>query len=84
MKMNKRNARITLVVMAALLIFLAYVSAFGIGSAGTGAAKNIILGLDLSGGVSVTYHCIRYRCNSRHSQRSQLQMLPRLSLSAPA
>ncbi|MCD8022199.1 MAG: SecD/SecF family protein translocase subunit, partial [Lachnospiraceae bacterium] len=56
--MNKRNARITLVVMAALLIFLAYVTVIGIGPTGTGAAKNIILGLDLSGGVSVTYQVV--------------------------
>lgn len=58
MKMNKRNAGITLVVMAALLIFLGYVAAIGIGPTGTGAAKNIILGLDLSGGVSVTYQVV--------------------------
>ncbi|MCD7813477.1 MAG: protein translocase subunit SecD [Lachnospiraceae bacterium] len=56
--MNKRNAGITLVVMAALLIFLGYVAAIGIGPTGTGAAKNIILGLDLSGGVSVTYQVV--------------------------
>lgn len=58
MKMNKRNARITLAVMAVLLIFLGYVAAIGIGPTGTGAAKNIILGLDLSGGVSVTYQVV--------------------------
>ncbi|MCD8104566.1 MAG: protein translocase subunit SecD [Lachnospiraceae bacterium] len=56
--MNKRNARIILVVMAVLLIFFAYVSAVGIGPTGTGSAKNIILGLDLSGGVSVTYQVV--------------------------
>src|SRR5699024_828994 len=36
----------------ALLIFT---SAVGFGPTGTGAARNIILGLDLSGGVSITY-----------------------------
>ncbi|MCD7883229.1 MAG: protein translocase subunit SecD [Lachnospiraceae bacterium] len=56
--MNKKNARITLVVMAVLLIFFAYVTAVGIGPTGTGSAKNIILGLDLSGGVSVTYQVV--------------------------
>ncbi|MCC8066540.1 MAG: protein translocase subunit SecDF, partial [Clostridiales bacterium] len=56
--MNKKNARITLVVMAVLLVFLAYVAGIGIGKTGTGSAKNIILGLDLSGGVSVTYQVV--------------------------
>ncbi len=58
MKVNKKNARIILVVMAALLLFLAYTAVFGLGKTGTGAAKNIILGLDLSGGVSVTYQAV--------------------------
>lgn len=40
------------VVFTALLIFT---SAVGFGPTGTGAARNIILGLDLSGGVSITY-----------------------------
>ena len=53
--MNKKKARITLVAMVALLVLLVYTTAIGIGKTGTGAAKNIILGLDLSGGVSITY-----------------------------
>ncbi len=35
--------------------FLCYTAAVGIGSAGTGSARNINTGLDLSGGVSITY-----------------------------
>lgn len=35
--------------------FLIFTSAVGIGPTGTGAAKNIKTGLDLSGGVSITY-----------------------------
>jgi len=53
--MNKKKARITLVGMLVLLLVLVYTAAVGIGKTGTGAAKNIILGLDLSGGVSITY-----------------------------
>ncbi|MFR8549293.1 MAG: preprotein translocase subunit SecD, partial [Lachnospiraceae bacterium] len=53
--MNKKRAKIVLVGMVALLALLVYTSAVGIGKTGTGAAKNIILGLDLSGGVSITY-----------------------------
>ena len=53
--MNKKKAKVVLVGMAALLALLIYTSAVGFGKTGTGAAKNIILGLDLSGGVSITY-----------------------------
>lgn len=53
--MNKKKARVVLVGMVALLALLIYTSAVGFGKTGTGAAKNIILGLDLSGGVSITY-----------------------------
>lgn len=53
--MNKKKARVVLVGMVALLALLVYTSAVGFGKTGTGAAKNIILGLDLSGGVSITY-----------------------------
>ncbi len=53
--MNKKKARIVLVGMVALLALLIYTSAVGFGKTGTGAARNIILGLDLSGGVSITY-----------------------------
>lgn len=58
MKMNKRSARVTLVLMAVLLIFFAVVSVVGLGPQRKGSAGNIILGLDLSGGVSVTYQVV--------------------------
>lgn len=58
MKMNKKNARITLVVMAVLLIFFAFLTTIGLGTSHKGSARNIILGLDLSGGVSVTYQVV--------------------------
>ena len=53
--MNKKKAKISLGVLAVMTIFMAYTVIFGIGKTGTGAMKNIILGLDLSGGVSITY-----------------------------
>ena len=56
--MNKKKARITLVGMIALFAVLLYTVIFGIGSTGTGAMKNITLGLDLSGGVSITYQTV--------------------------
>ncbi len=56
--MNKKKATWTLAGLLVALVLLVYVSAFGIGKTGTGAAKNIILGLDLSGGVSITYQAV--------------------------
>ena len=55
MRIHKKNAGILLAVLAALLLLLVYTAAFGFGKTGTGSAKNIKLGLDLSGGVSITF-----------------------------
>ena len=38
-----------------MTVFLCYTAAIGIGPTGTGSARNINTGLDLSGGVSITY-----------------------------
>lgn len=54
-KMSKKKSILALVVLAALTVLLGYTVMFGIGSKHTGAAKNIRTGLDLSGGVSITY-----------------------------
>ena len=56
--MNKKKAIWVLIAMAALLIVTIITSAIGWGPTGTGSAKNIKLGLDLSGGVSITYQTV--------------------------
>lgn len=56
--MNKKKAKVVLVGMVLLLAVLVYTAAIGIGKTGTGAARNIILGLDLRGGVSITYQVV--------------------------
>ena len=55
---KKSNAIITLVVLAALLGFLAYTAIIGIGAEKAGAASGIKQGLDLAGGVSITYQVV--------------------------
>ena len=55
MKINKKNAGIVLGILAVFLLLFLYTAAFGFGKTGTGSAKNIKLGLDLSGGVSITF-----------------------------
>ncbi len=58
MKINKKNGKVILVLLVILMLFLGFVSLAGLGSTGTGSMRNIILGLDLSGGVSVTYQTV--------------------------
>ena len=53
--MNKKKGIISLIVTAALLVLLAFTCFKGFGELGTGATRNITLGLDLAGGVSITY-----------------------------
>ncbi|MBO4845582.1 MAG: protein translocase subunit SecD [Lachnospiraceae bacterium] len=56
--MSKRNGVITLLVMLALLAGGIYISIFGMDSKGSGSAANIKQGLDLAGGVSITYQAV--------------------------
>lgn len=53
--MKKKNAVITLAVLILLIIGLGYMLLFGVGMEKAGSAENIKLGLDLAGGVSITY-----------------------------
>ena len=53
--MNKNKGILSLILTVVLIAFFGYTALFGIGSKETGAAKNIKLGLDLAGGVSITY-----------------------------
>lgn len=55
MKKAKRNSVLTIIVFFAALALGAFTTAKGLGKYDIGAAKNIILGLDLAGGVSITY-----------------------------
>ena len=53
--MKKSKAVVGLILTFLMTVFLCYTAAVGIGPTGTGSAKNINTGLDLSGGVSITY-----------------------------
>ncbi len=56
--MKKNKAIITLLVMVLLLGGFAYTAVEGIGTEKAGAASGIKLGLDLAGGVSITYQVV--------------------------
>ena len=53
--MKKSKGIVSLVLIAALLGLLGFTCWQGFGSSHTGSARNINLGLDLAGGVSITY-----------------------------
>ena len=53
--MKKNKGIIILIATVIITAFLTFVAAVGIGPTGTGAARNINTGLDLAGGVSITY-----------------------------
>ena len=52
--MKKSRAVVTLLVTIAITAILLFTSAVGWGADGAGSAKDIKLGLDLAGGVSIT------------------------------
>ncbi|HCT92105.1 MAG TPA: protein translocase subunit SecDF [Lachnospiraceae bacterium] len=52
----KKNQGIAVLILSVLVIaLLSFTAAVGWGPTGTGSARNIITGLDLAGGVSITY-----------------------------
>ncbi len=56
--MKKKQGILVLVFTVILIGLLAFTSAVGFGPTGTGSARNIKTGLDLSGGVSITYQAV--------------------------
>ena len=56
--MKKSKAIITLLVLVLLLGCFGYTAAVGLGSDAAGSAASINLGLDLEGGVSITYQAV--------------------------
>lgn len=56
--MKKNKAIVILLCILLLLIGVTYVDIFGVNAAGDGSASTIKLGLDLAGGVSITYQVV--------------------------
>ena len=56
--MKKSRGILSLILIAAVMVFLGVTSVNGLNSKGMGAARNINLGLDLEGGVSITYQAV--------------------------
>lgn len=58
MKKAKRNAVLTLIIFVLLVAGGVYAVLYGIGKEQSGRAQDITLGLDLQGGVSITYEIV--------------------------
>ena len=56
--MKKNKGILTLVITLLVMIGLGYTAIWGIGTEGAGAASGIKQGLDLAGGVSITYQAV--------------------------
>ena len=56
--MSKKQSIAVIIGTFLLLLLLGFTTLVGIGPTGTGSARNIITGLDLSGGVSITYQAV--------------------------
>ena len=56
--MKKSRGFLALLAILLVTVGMSYVAYFGVGDGKTGAAKNIKQGLDLAGGVSITYQVV--------------------------
>ena len=56
--MKKSKAIIILLCALLILLGVGYVDLYGVDAEGTGSASDISLGLDLAGGVSITYQVV--------------------------
>ncbi len=75
--MKKNSAVITLLVTVLLLGLLSYTAVYGIGTAKEGAARNIKQGLDLAGGVSITYQVVGEEEPSEDDMKDTIYKLQR-------
>ncbi|MGN0402995.1 MAG: protein translocase subunit SecD [Acetatifactor sp.] len=56
--MNKKKSIVTMLCILLLLAGVIYIDFFGVNPEGSGSASDINLGLDLAGGVSITYQVV--------------------------
>lgn len=66
--MKKSKGIVVLLLTLILTVFFCFTAAVGIGPTGTGAAKHINTGLDLAGGVSITYQARKVIRQARKCQ----------------
>ncbi len=77
--MKKRNAIITVIVMIAVTVLMMFTALQGWGPTGTGSMKNIKTGLDLSGGVSITYEADQENPSSSDMEDTKYKLQQRVT-----
>ena len=73
--MKKNRAIVILLCILLILIGVTYVDFFGIDAEGTGNAADINLGLDLAGGVSITYQVVGEKAPSSTDMSDTIEKL---------
>lgn len=76
--MKKRNGIITFIALVVVTVLAVYTAIAGWGPTGTGAMRNIHTGLDLSGGVSITYEADEDNPSSTDMDDTVLKMQKRV------
>lgn len=76
--MKKSRGVLVLITTVLLTAFLVFTAAVGIGPTGTGAAKHIKTGLDLSGGVSITYETSKESPSADEMQDTRYKLQKRV------
>ncbi len=72
--MNKKKSTIYFVLSIIVIAALCYVAGFGIGADKKGSAGNIVQGLDLQGGVSITFEVVDEEFTAEDFQDTYLKM----------
>lgn len=67
-----------LLILIAALVGLGYICVFGIGESKSGSASDIKLGLDLAGGVSITYETVEENPSSQDMQDTVYRLQKRV------
>lgn len=83
MKKLKRNSILTIVVFILALAFGSYTTVKGLGEGKIGKAENIVLGLDLAGGVSITYQIKEDNPSEQDIQDTIMRLQQRADVYSP-
>ena len=73
--MKKNKAIVVLLIVLVVLAGIAYVDLNGTNASGAGSASDIKLGLDLAGGVSITYQVVGDENPSRTDMQDTIAKL---------
>lgn len=76
-KMKKSRAIMTLILTVLMIGLLGYISVYGLGADAKGSAGNIKQGLDLAGGVSITYQVVGDEAPTREDMADTIYKLQR-------